>query len=183
MHKTPPRATLALAALALLSACGPERQGPPPALDLLLGERIAVPLDELPARVALAPDQDFRVVELGRSEHTSHHVGAIRTAEPLHTHDHHDLLAVLVRGQGTQRAGDETRPVGEGSVIFVPRGVAHAFTNTGPEPAIAYLVYAPPFDGSDRVQVAEGDAQRGKSPGAQRGEAERRSQELAERSE
>lgn len=142
---------LALAALAALGACSPAAQGPPPALDLLLGERITLPLADLSARVALPPDQDFRVVELGRSEHTSHHVGAIRSAEALHRHDRHDLLAVLVRGHGTERVGDQTRAVGEGSVIFVPRGVAHAFTNAGPEPAITYLVYAPPFDGTDRV--------------------------------
>ena len=101
----------------------------------------------------LAPDQDFRVVLLGQSEFTSHHVGAIRHAEPLHRHDRHDLLVLLVRGHGTQRIGDETRPVAEGSVVFVPRGVAHAFSNAGPEPAIAYLVYSPAFDGTDRALV------------------------------
>ena len=120
-----------------------------------LGERLVVPLDQLALRVPLAPDQDFRLALLGRSEQTSHHVAAIRTAEPLHRHDRHDLLVLLVRGHGTQRVGDETRPVAEGSVLFVPRGVAHAFTNAGPEPAIAYLVYSPPFDGSDRVLVEE----------------------------
>ena len=157
---TPLFAALALAVLAGGAGCEPAPEGPPPALDLLLGARVAFPLDELPAQVPLAEGQDFRVVELGRSEHTSHHVGAIRTAEPLHRHDRHDLLVVLVRGHGTQRVGDETRPVGEGSVLFVPRGAAHAFTNAGPDPAVAYLVYSPPFDGTDRVPVAQGDAQR-----------------------
>jgi mannose-6-phosphate isomerase-like protein (cupin superfamily) len=60
-----------------------------------------------------------------------------------------------VRGHGTQRVGDETQPVGEGSVLFVPHGVVHAFSNAGPEPAIAYLVYSPPFDGVDRVLVEQ----------------------------
>lgn len=155
------RLRVALAAFALCAACGPPPQDPQPVLDALLGARIHEPLDALAARVPLAPDQDFRVVELGRSEATSHHVGAIRTAEAAHRHDRHDLLVLIVRGHGTQRVGDETRPVGEGSVIFVPRGTAHAFTNTGPEPAIAYLVYAPPFDGTDRAPVPEADAPRG----------------------
>jgi mannose-6-phosphate isomerase-like protein (cupin superfamily) len=136
------------------AAVAPEHAAqPPPVLDALLGERLVVPLSELPQRVPLAPDQDFRVEPLGASEHTSHHVGAIRRAEPLHRHDRHDLLVLIVRGRGTQRVGDETRAVGEGSLLFVPRGVVHAFTNTGPEPAIAYLVYSPPFDGRDRVLV------------------------------
>jgi mannose-6-phosphate isomerase-like protein (cupin superfamily) len=157
MHTTSRRRALArlgVAALLAMAGCVRAREGPAPAVDALLGvARVSIPLAELPARVPLADGQDFRVEELGRSESTSHHVAAIRTAEPLHRHDRHDLLVVLVRGHGTQRVGDETRPVGEGSVIFVPRGVTHAFTNTGPEPAVAYVVYAPPFDGTDRVLV------------------------------
>ncbi|HXK24541.1 MAG TPA: cupin domain-containing protein [Myxococcota bacterium] len=157
MHTISRRAALAglwVAALLVGTACGRACEGPAPAIDALLGgSRVSIPLTELSARVPLADGQDFRVEELGRSESTSHHVASIRTAEPLHRHDSHDLLVVLVRGHGTQRVGDETRPVGEGSVIFVPRGVPHAFTNAGPEPAIAYVVYAPPFDGKDRVPV------------------------------
>lgn len=147
-------AALAAAGFAACASSTPEHAAPaPPVLDALLGERLVVPLAELPLRVPLAPDQDFRVEPLGASEHTSHHVGAIRRAEPLHRHDRHDLLVLIVRGRGTQRVGDETREVGEGSLLFVPRGVVHAFTNTGPEPAIAVLVYSPPFDGRDRVLV------------------------------
>ena len=158
MHTTSRRAALAglgVAALLAVAAGVHAHDGPAPAIDALLGgSRVSIPL---------ADGQDFRAEELGRSESTSHHVAAIRSAEPLHRHDQHDLLVVLVRGHGTQRIGDETGPVGEGSVIFVPRGVPHAFTNAGPEPAVAYVVYAPPFDGKDRVQVAGGDAQRGEA--------------------
>jgi mannose-6-phosphate isomerase-like protein (cupin superfamily) len=148
--------TAMFAALLAGAAGSRAHEGPTTAVDALLGgSRVSIPLSELPARVPLADGQDFRVEELGRSESTSHHVAAIRTAEPLHRHDRHDLLVVLVRGHGTQRIGDETRTVGEGSVIFVPRGVPHAFTNAGPEPAVAYVVYAPPFDGTDRVPVQQ----------------------------
>jgi mannose-6-phosphate isomerase-like protein (cupin superfamily) len=41
--------------------------------------------------------------------------------------------------------------VGEGSILYVPRGAVHAFRNDAPEPAIAYAVYLPAFDGQDRV--------------------------------
>lgn len=155
-HLTSLLGAVALAVCAGCASSTPQDATPePPVLDALLGPRLVVPLEELALRVPLAPDQDFRVALLGRSEHTSHHVGAIRSAEPPHRHDRHDLLVLLVRGHGTQRVGDETRPVGEGSVLFVPRGVVHAFSNTGPEPAIAYLVYSPPFDGADRVLVEQ----------------------------
>jgi mannose-6-phosphate isomerase-like protein (cupin superfamily) len=48
------------------------------------------------------------------------------------------------------RIGDEERPVGEGSILYVPRGTVHAFQNDSEEPAAAYVVYVPTFDGEDR---------------------------------
>jgi mannose-6-phosphate isomerase-like protein (cupin superfamily) len=114
---------------------------------------VRIPLAALAERASLAPDQDFRVVELGRDAGTSHHVAAVRNAEKPHRHDHHDQLVVIARGHGTMRIGDETLPVGEGSVLYVPRGAVHAFTNQGSAPSVAYVVYSPPFDGKDRVEV------------------------------
>jgi mannose-6-phosphate isomerase-like protein (cupin superfamily) len=35
----------------------------------------------------------------------------------------------------------------------VPRGTPHAFANESGEPALAYAVYVPAFDGQDRVPV------------------------------
>ena len=151
MTKSP---LIALATGLLLSglAAGADPPDAPPAvLDVLLGERLSLPLEELPGRVTLAPEQDFRVTELGRDAHTSHHVVAIRDAEVPHRHDRHDLLVVMLRGHGRMRLGNETRPVGEGSILYVPRGSVHAFTNASQEPAVAYAVYHPPFDGRDRV--------------------------------
>jgi mannose-6-phosphate isomerase-like protein (cupin superfamily) len=43
--------------------------------------------------------------------------------------------------------------VGEGSILYVPRGSVHAFRNQASEPAVAYALYAPAFDGRDRVTV------------------------------
>jgi mannose-6-phosphate isomerase-like protein (cupin superfamily) len=101
----------------------------------------------------LAPEEAVRVSELGRDASTSHHLVRIRDREELHRHDRHDLLVVVLRGHGTMRLGEEERSVGEGSILYVPRGVAHAFRNQSHEPAAAYGVYTPPFDGRDRVPV------------------------------
>ena len=98
---------------------------------------------------------DFRIEEVGRDAHTSHHLVWIRHAEIPHRHDRHDLWVVIVRGRGGWRLGDEERRVGPGSVLYVPRGTVHAFRNTSPEPAAAYAVYTPPFDGQDRVEATD----------------------------
>jgi mannose-6-phosphate isomerase-like protein (cupin superfamily) len=154
--------TTALALLPLLLGAGwtalAEAGDPPPraVLDARLGDaRLRLPLDALPERVALAAGETFRAAELGRDTHSSHHVVAIRDAEVPHRHDRHDLLVVMLRGHGTFRQGDDTRPVGEGSILYVPRGSVHAFTNLSDAPAIAYAVYTPAFDGEDRQQAPQ----------------------------
>lgn len=110
-------------------------------------------LATLAASEPLPPGESLRVRELGRDEHTSHHLVWIRDREAPHRHDRHDLLVVILRGHGGMRLGDEERPVGEGSILYVPRGTAHAFRNASPDVAVAYAVYTPAFDGNDRVPV------------------------------
>jgi mannose-6-phosphate isomerase-like protein (cupin superfamily) len=142
---------LALCALSIAAAPAGESA---PTLDVYVsGARVRIPLAELPDRVPLERGQDFRVVELGRDAATSHHLVAVRSAETPHRHDRHDLLVVMQRGHGTMRIGDVTLPVGERSILYVPRGTVHAFANQSGEPAVSYAVYTPPFDGTDRVEA------------------------------
>jgi mannose-6-phosphate isomerase-like protein (cupin superfamily) len=142
------RIQLALVAAALALAC----DAPPAVFDgLFPEERRTLELAQLIELAALPDGEDFQLVELGRDAHSSHHLVTIRDRELPHRHDRHDLFVVIVRGHGGMRLGDEERPVGEGSVLYVPRGTVHAFRNAGAEPAVAYAVYAPAFDGLDRV--------------------------------
>jgi len=142
----------ALAISFLLFAAAPAPD-PAPTVDALIGaDRVRIPLAELAERVPLAAGQDFRVVELGRDATTSHHVVAIRTAETPHRHERHDLLVLVVRGHGAMRIGDAAQPLGEGSIVYIPRGAVHAFTNQSGAPAVSYAIYSPPFDGVDRVE-------------------------------
>jgi mannose-6-phosphate isomerase-like protein (cupin superfamily) len=121
-------------------------------IDALFPEgRRAESIDALLDSLPLPADADFRVEEGGRDAHTSHHLVWIRRAEVPHRHDRHDLWVVMLRGHGGWRLGNDERPVGPGSVLYVPRGTVHAFRNASTGPAAAYAVYTPPFDGKDRV--------------------------------
>jgi len=132
-------------------------QTPPPAvLDALLGdERMTVALEALETRAVLGAGESQRVVEVARDGASSHHVVAIRDREVPHRHDRHDLLVVMLEGYGAMRLGDEERPVGQGSILWVPRGTVHAFRNTSDAPAVAYAVYLPPFDSTDRIPAEQ----------------------------
>jgi mannose-6-phosphate isomerase-like protein (cupin superfamily) len=147
-------AAAAAAAGLWLASGGLAADAPPAMLDALYPSgRLTAPLASLPDRVKLAPAESFRVVELARDTGTSQQLVAIRGSESPHRHDRHDLLVVMLRGQGVMRIGSEERSVGDGSILYIPRGAIHAFRNESPEPALAFTVYVPPFDGRDRIDV------------------------------
>jgi mannose-6-phosphate isomerase-like protein (cupin superfamily) len=149
-------AIAALLAGGVLVACAASDGGDPtPAvLDALWpGGRDTVELSQLAGRAPLAADEDFRAVEIARDGATSHHVVSIRGAEVPHRHERHDLLVVLLKGFGSMRLADEVSTVGEGSILYIPRGTPHAFTNRSDAVAVAYAVYLPAFDGTDRVLI------------------------------
>ena len=125
------------------------------AVDAVLGgRRMTVPFDALVARVPLADNEDFKVVEIGRDASSSHHIVALRGREPIHRHDTHDLLVVTLEGYGSMLLGDEERAIGPRSIVYIPRGTVHAMRNLSGKVLYGYAVFTPPFDGKDRVPVA-----------------------------
>jgi mannose-6-phosphate isomerase-like protein (cupin superfamily) len=147
---------LALCALVLLvaGASGSDPKPAAPGLDALFpGGRISESLEALLAQHPLEKGKDFQVTEIGRDAGSSHHLVWIVSGEQPHRHDTHDLFVVMLRGYGTMRIGAETRPLGAGSLVYVPRATPHAFTNLSGAPAAAYAIYFPPFDGKDREPV------------------------------
>jgi len=115
--------------------------------------RVTQSLESLLAAHPLEAGKTFQVIEIGRDATSSHHLVWIVDREQPHRHDTHDLFVVMLRGHGTMRIGSETRPLGEGSIVYVPRATPHAFANESGAPAAAYAIYFPPFDGKDRVPV------------------------------
>ncbi len=149
-----PAALAAAAAGFWLASSAPAENAPPALLDALYPTgRATVELGMLATRVRLASGEETHVIELARDKGTSQHLVAIRKAEVPHRHARHDLLVVMLRGHGSMNIAGQQKPVGQGSILYVPRGAVHAFRNDSPEPAVAYAVYVPPFDGKDRVET------------------------------
>ena len=59
------------------------------------------------------------------------------------THDV-DQVLVFVEGEGESVLNGERGRIGAGSLVSVPAGTRHNFTNTGATPLKLYTVYAPP---------------------------------------
>ena len=148
-----PSPSLVFAACLALVAAAPA-EPPPQVVDALFPSgRLNQPIDALLAAHPLEAGKTFQVSELGRDTASSQHLVWIVDREQPHRHDTHDLFVVMLRGWGTLRMGAETKPIGPGSILYIPRATPHAFTNLSGAPAASYAIYFPPFDGKDRVPV------------------------------
>lgn len=64
-------------------------------------------------------------------------------ATPLHVHSREAEAFVVLDGQLTYRAGEDLHRLTEGSFIYLPRGVPHAFRITGDRPARILAIVVP----------------------------------------
>ena len=101
----------------------------------------------------LKSGQAISIEELSRGESASAHIVQIRKQEPLHVHENHDVTVILLKGRGTLWVGDRKLELKPGSIVTIPRGVPHSFTNQAQQMAVAYAVFNPAFDGKDFVPV------------------------------
>jgi len=64
----------------------------------------------------------------------------------LHTQPNHDEIVIVIDGEAEFMVGDETRRVGPGDFIFIPRNTVHGRVRTITESMSALSIYAPYFD-------------------------------------
>jgi mannose-6-phosphate isomerase-like protein (cupin superfamily) len=150
---------------ALSVACAPkckEAAAPAPAA---ASRAIAPP--EAPAGTVITPEgmlpavvwtdeelgKDVAIKTVRQSDGASHHVVRLLKAEKPHAHDRSDLTVVVLSGSVNMHLAGRVVPVGPGQIIDIPKGVPHWAENATVEPAFAYVVFAPAFDGKDRRPV------------------------------
>ena len=101
----------------------------------------------------LPPGENIKVITLGQGAAASHHIVQIRDRESPHLHKTHDATVMMLKGQGYLMLEQRRIELTAGDVVYIPRGAVHYFTNTDREPTVAFVTYAPPFDGKDTVPV------------------------------
>ena len=65
------------------------------------------------------------------------------TETALHLHHDSDEIAYVLSGEVTFKIDDEVTVGGPGACAFMPRGVAHAWKNTGAETCRVLFLYTP----------------------------------------
>jgi mannose-6-phosphate isomerase-like protein (cupin superfamily) len=62
---------------------------------------------------------------------------------PLHLHHNSDEVMYVLSGQYTFKVGDHVSSGGPGTCVFMPRGIPHAWKNSGAETGRAFFMYTP----------------------------------------
>jgi quercetin dioxygenase-like cupin family protein len=95
----------------------------------------------------MAPDRSvaFKMLsgETGESVMMFEEAAPAGTVTPFHLHHDSDEVTHVLSGEFTFKIGDEITVGGPGTCAFMPRGVAHAWKNTGAEPGLALFIYTP----------------------------------------
>jgi quercetin dioxygenase-like cupin family protein len=76
-------------------------------------------------------------------------VAAAGEGPPLHTHANEDEVLYFLEGAFRVKVDDQTHDAPAGSVLFVPRGVAHTWQNVGREPARFLVIFSPAAPGME----------------------------------
>jgi mannose-6-phosphate isomerase-like protein (cupin superfamily) len=108
-------------------------------------------LVQIVAENPLQPDQNIKMIDLGRGPAASHHVIQIRHREAPHMHKAHDGTVLVTRGRGYLVMEKRRITLTAGDVVYIPRGVPHYYVNTDLGPTVALVIFTPPFDGKDNV--------------------------------
>jgi mannose-6-phosphate isomerase-like protein (cupin superfamily) len=136
-------------ALFLLSACAPV-----PYVFLQYGTELKqLDLAKVVEANPLGPSENIKITTLGQGQSASHHVVQVRGRESPHLHQTHDGTVMLVSGRGYLMMANKRIELSPGDIVYIPRGTAHYYVNTAPQPSVAFVVFSPPFDGKDNVPV------------------------------
>lgn len=68
-----------------------------------------------------------------------------------HRHRQIEEIYYIVSGRGLMTVGAETREVGAGDAVYIPRGNRHTLKNTGADPIKVILICGPAFSYEDEI--------------------------------
>ncbi len=102
---------------------------------------------------------DFRRVIL-TNKHSQVVLMSIEPGDDIGEETHEgDQILYFVEGEGEAKLGAKTSKVHAGSLVSVPAGTVHNFTNTGDTPLKLYTVYAPPEEPKGTVHKTKAEAE------------------------
>jgi quercetin dioxygenase-like cupin family protein len=112
---------------------------------LTSGAHVVTPDDSPTIRSPIGDDLRF----MARGEDTGGALAAMDVTvspgegPPLHVHTREDEFVYVIDGDFRWKLGDELRHTPAGSLVFIPRGLAHCFQNVGAQPGRLLVMFSP----------------------------------------
>lgn len=94
--------------------------------------------------------------QTGESVMVFEEVAPAGTDTPLHLHHNSDEVMCVLSGEFTFHIGDQVRAGGPGTCAFMPRGIPHAWKNSGGDTGRAIFMYAPAEAGKVFEELSRG---------------------------
>ncbi len=116
-------------------------------------EAPVIHFDEVVKAHPLDPARGAALTEVARGEQASVNVWEMSKGLPLHFHRNHEEVIFVKSGRAEMRLGERTITVQAGDLVLVPKNTVHAARAIGDEPFRGISVFAPAFDGKDRIMV------------------------------
>ena len=104
---------------------------------------VALPREDGPVSPGRTCSLKLRGEETGDSIMMFEQTVPAGTKSTLHLHHHSDEVAYVLSGEVTFMIGDAVTVRGPGACAFLPRGVPHAWKNTGAETGRVLFLYTP----------------------------------------
>jgi quercetin dioxygenase-like cupin family protein len=79
----------------------------------------------------------------GRFALVEHRIPPRTLAAPVHTHEREDEYSYVLSGRMGAQIGDDVVDAGPGELVVKPRGIPHAFWNSGDEEAVLLELISP----------------------------------------
>ena len=79
----------------------------------------------------------------GRFALIEHRIPPRTLAAPIHTHEREDEYSYVLSGRMGAQIGDDVVDAGPGELVFKPRGIPHAFWNSGDEETVLLELISP----------------------------------------
>ena len=95
------------------------------------------------------------LTEVARGEQASVNIWQMTKGLPLHLHRSHEEVIFVKSGRAEVRIGERTLTMQAGDLVLIPKGMLHSARAVGKEPFRGISVFAPAFDGKDRIMVDE----------------------------
>ncbi|TMC74290.1 MAG: cupin domain-containing protein [Chloroflexi bacterium] len=87
--------------------------------------------------------------------------GTPDSMQAVHGHPDNEQIYVIVRGRGVMQVADEMQEVGEGTLVYIAPGAAHAIKNTSDAPLVFVSATSPPFNPKELSEYFAYTEQRG----------------------